>query len=290
MQAKFFLKTRFYFLLGICAFFIAVAVSLYVYMGIGFDGNDYRPESKGLFGLAVGTLISIAAMFLGIHFSGATIKDYFNFAQDGILGMEPVGDFRKREENDKYKKLIESARREIILCGTTLSGWFEEPSFVAAFLDRLEQGVKITLIFVDPASSNFRDRQKAEKMGKDVPTGKRASKAFERLLVDFDKLEFYLQTGKLQILVHRLEPFAIEIFDDRAFWRTYLPFTANKNSPSLRMMRGGKFSNVVCDVVAVELLNQCQIPDSPYGRSIKDRAGLEELRNSSIAMHSGGDS
>jgi hypothetical protein len=227
-------------------------------------------------------------MFFGIHFSGVTIKDYFSFAQDGILGMEPVGDFRKPEENDKYKKLIESAHREIILCGTTLSGWFEEPSFIAAFLDRLQHGVKITLIFVDPNSTNFRDRQQAEQLGKDVPTNKRASRAFERLLADFDKLEHYLKTGQLQILVHRLEPFAIEIFDDRAFWRTYLPFTANKNSPSLRMMRGGKFSNVVCDVVAVELLNQCKIPDSPYGHSIKDKEGLENLRNTLVkAVHSG---
>lgn len=208
-------------------------------------------------GTWVGTGATVALALFSIHFSAVTIKDYYTFRHLGIVGAKEDPPLAKKEQNDEFISYIRKSRKEIILSGSSLSGFFRDSVFADEFASAVKfRGTKITIVFLDPNSTNFKDRLR-EEVGRRDNLAKRLKGSLEYIHNYYDYFKPYIETGEIRIFMHNDDPISMNIFDKDVHWYVYLPRTRNDESPKLRMENGGKFTNAVVGSLS-RIIDECE--------------------------------
>jgi hypothetical protein len=223
--------------------------------------------------LVLSSVLALGLALLSIHYSGVTLAEFHNFRRLGIVSADADFGLRDYQRDHFFASLVRGARREIILCGSTLSGWFQRSDdHINDFIDRLNNDVKITLLFLDPKSTNFRDRLSSEGEEPAKRLDHRLASSLSRLNTNWEKLESFVRDSRLKIYIYQNEPLSIVIFDDEVYWFTYLPTVRNQESPNLVLRRGGVFADKVCAPV-LAIVEACE----QSGARIKDKEQLRGL-------------
>lgn len=209
--------------------------------------SDFNGWGQTLFFFSAAVL-SGALCFYSIHHSTKTLLDFYSFKSIGITNAEAIAKRRRTTEDVKYEELVKGASSEIILSGSSLNGWFKSSDFIDLFKSRISDGVKVSLLFLDPASTNFIDRARSEN-DQEFALAQRMIESFERLLLHADELDTLISKGKLSILFSHTEPISVLKFDNKIIWDIYLPSVPNRSSPRLIMETGGEFSDNIENVL-----------------------------------------
>ncbi|MCJ7632912.1 hypothetical protein MUP77_11045, partial [Candidatus Bathyarchaeota archaeon] len=176
-------------------------------------------------------LVGVGVTLLSIYYtSGEWYSVFKKFNDLGIRDGVPTRMGRDLDQNRKWMQELGKAKREVLLSGATLGGWFETAwrDFRDDLPEILKNITRFDIFLLDPRSEESKMRAKDEMYGgekeEDSATA-RATSALTKLkyLMSSDELKEYWKKERIRLYLYRGTPLSVMRIDENMYFVSYLP-------------------------------------------------------------------
>jgi hypothetical protein len=179
--------------------------------------------------IGIGASVIAAALVAGLSpFSEAAYRRFIS------LGIDEVWPSRQAIDRKKWVDWVSGAKYECILLGIAHGEWCKDLRFPGTLRDRLENGVRVKMLFLDPRSpaAELRAQEEDRQKKRDMET-RQAIRASIKFMWDF-RQELGASRNRLRLYVCNATPSCgLTLVDDFMIVTHYLAGLPNRTSPAL---------------------------------------------------------
>jgi len=209
-------------------------------------GTIQAPKASTIL-ISVGSSIAAAAVVMAIYPASEELYErllaWLELNKKFLsLGIKHVYPSRDKVPKEEWVKRLRQAERSCTLLGIAHGGWCEDTNFESAVIDRLERGVEIQILFLDPTSDAAKVRALEEQQSVYRPRDTRV--AIRKSIAEIWKLRKKLETerpklkDKLRVYVYSATPSSgLLLLDNFMAVAHYLAGYPNLTSPTLFVER-----------------------------------------------------
>jgi hypothetical protein len=191
-----------------------------------FISSDHMRLGPALVGIGTSMLATMLVSFSGPD-GDETYRDFLQ------LGVREFYANRNKVPNDSWVDWLESAQRSCLLLGIAHGNWTDDDRFEAALMSRLVAGIKIEILFLDPATEAADTREKEDHQKK--TTKDRIRDSIRKLWEIRNRLPKDAQ-ARLSIYTYTATPsLGVTWIDDWMLVTHYLAGFNNLTSPALKV-------------------------------------------------------
>jgi len=203
---------------------VSLAGLLFDILAVGLSQS--HPLWAGVLGGIGGSILATVL----VSFAGpAGDRVYHNFLS---LGVEDFYPSRSHFPSERWVNWLREAKRQCILLGHAHGNWCDDPNFKAALIDRLREGVRVEMFFLDPTGQGIETRKKEDGRGQRNTTA-RISSSIKIMWNIQEDLDASIR-DKLILRVYDATPsVGVTWIDNSMLVTHYLPGSVNLTSPCL---------------------------------------------------------